>query len=141
MLLFKEITNMRGDRLKKLRQEKKLTQEQLGKIIHVSKVSISGYESGDRTPDTENLSRLANYFEVTTDYLLGRTDNPQGYGEFDPIAEHNRLLKKYGIEDSGFFDIEKWRQMGPDDLKQLEDYFEFIVSKAKEREKEDRDSE
>lgn len=58
---------MRGDRLKKLRQEKKLTQEQLGKIIHVSKVSISGYESGDRTPDTENLSRLANYFEVTTD--------------------------------------------------------------------------
>ena len=140
MLLIKGITNMRGDRLRKLRQEKRLTQEQLGKIIHVSKVSISGYENGERSPDTENLTKLANYFDVTTDYLLGRTDNPKGHVEFDPIAEHNRLLKKYGIEDSGFFDIEKWKQMGPEELKQLENYFKFIVEQAKNRDKE-RDSE
>ncbi|MGP4073821.1 helix-turn-helix domain-containing protein [Piscibacillus sp. B03] len=136
MLLVKEKSLMDGARLKRLRKEKKLTQAELGEIINVSKVSISGYESGDRTPDTDNLRRMADYFEVTTDYLLGRTDNPKGYEtDFDPIAEHNRLLKKYGIEDSGFFDIEKWKQMGPEELKQLEDYFEFIVSKAKEKNK------
>src|SRR5690606_7237141 len=132
---------MRGDRLRKLRQEKRLTQEQLGKIIHVSKVSISGYENGERSPDTENLTRLANFFDVTTDYLLGRTDNPNGHVEIDPIAEHKRILKKYGIEDSGFFDIEKWKQMGPEELKQLENYFKYIVEQAKQREKEDKDSE
>ncbi|MFC6038394.1 helix-turn-helix domain-containing protein [Paenisporosarcina macmurdoensis] len=68
---------MRGDILRKLRKEKKLTQEQLGKIINVTKVSVSGYESGNRSPDNDTLQDIANYFEVTTDYLLGRTDNPK----------------------------------------------------------------
>ncbi|KMY62993.1 transcriptional repressor of PBSX s [Geobacillus stearothermophilus] len=67
---------MLGDRLRKLRQEKKLTQEELGKKINVTKVSISGYENGNRTPDTETLQKLADFFNVTTDYLLGRTDDP-----------------------------------------------------------------
>jgi len=74
LLLVKELRPMDGKRLRKLRNEKKLTQSELGKIINVSKVSISGYESGDRTPDTDNLRRLADYFEVTSDYLLGRED-------------------------------------------------------------------
>ena len=74
LLLAKELRPMDGKRLKRLRNEKKLTQSELGKIINVSKVSISGYESGDRTPDTDNLRRLADYFEVTSDYLLGRED-------------------------------------------------------------------
>ncbi len=67
---------MDGKRLKELRINKKLTQEELGRKIHVSKVSISGYESGNRTPDTETLQRIADYFGVTTDYLLGRTEHP-----------------------------------------------------------------
>ncbi|CAM3779325.1 helix-turn-helix domain-containing protein [Alkalicoccus chagannorensis] len=69
---------MDGQRLKRLRKERNLTQQQLGEKIFVSKVSISGYESGERTPDTDNLGKLADFFEVTTDYLMGRTDDPQG---------------------------------------------------------------
>ncbi|MCS1384793.1 MULTISPECIES: helix-turn-helix domain-containing protein [Lysinibacillus] len=67
---------LNGERLKKLRKEKKLTQTELGSKINVTKVSISGYESGNRSPDTDTLQRLADFFEVSTDYLLGRTDNP-----------------------------------------------------------------
>lgn len=67
-----------GERLKKLRNERKITQEELGKKVNVTKVSISGYENGNRNPDTETLQKLADFFEVSTDYLLGRTDNPQG---------------------------------------------------------------
>lgn len=63
-----------GARLKDLRLKKKLTQQQLGDIIHVSKVSISGYERGERSPDTETLKDLANYFEVSIDYLLNGID-------------------------------------------------------------------
>ncbi|KIP21093.1 HTH-type transcriptional regulator immR [Anoxybacillus ayderensis] len=77
---------MLGDRLKRLRLEKKLTQEELGKKINVTKVSISGYENGNRTPDTETLQKLADFFNVTTDYLLGRTDDPNP-SESDGIPE------------------------------------------------------
>lgn len=61
-----------GKRLKQLRIEKKITQLELGKIINVTHVSISGYESGNRFPDINTLERLADYFNVQTDYLLGR---------------------------------------------------------------------
>ncbi|TPE70804.1 helix-turn-helix transcriptional regulator [Halalkalibacterium halodurans] len=66
---------MLGERLKKLRNERKITQEELGKKVNVTKVSISGYENGNRNPDTETLQKLADFFEVSTDYLLGRTDD------------------------------------------------------------------
>ncbi|MGE7132613.1 helix-turn-helix domain-containing protein [Lysinibacillus xylanilyticus] len=65
---------MLGKRLKLLRAEKKITQEELGKVVNVTKVSISGYENGNRTPDTETLQALADFFNVSTDYLLGRAD-------------------------------------------------------------------
>ncbi|MCP3763860.1 helix-turn-helix transcriptional regulator [Domibacillus sp. A3M-37] len=65
---------MRGDRLKELRTSNKLTQEELGKRVNVTKVSVSGYENGNRTPDTDTLQKIADFFEVTTDYLLGRSN-------------------------------------------------------------------
>lgn len=67
--------NMLGSRLKALRKEKKLTQKELAEKINVTNVSVSGYESGNRTPDTETLQKLADFFEVSTDFLLGRDDN------------------------------------------------------------------
>jgi len=65
-----------ASRIKKLRLERKLTQEQLGKMINVTKVSISGYENGNRSPDMETLQRIADYFDVKLDYLTGRSDDP-----------------------------------------------------------------
>lgn len=61
-----------GLRLKELRLQNKLTQQELGELVHVSKVSISGYERGDRSPDRDTLTALADYFGVSIDYLLGR---------------------------------------------------------------------
>lgn len=63
-----------SERLKELRKSKKMTQEELGKIINVSKVSISGYETGSRSPDRETLVALADFFNVTADFLLGREE-------------------------------------------------------------------
>ena len=92
---------MDGKRLKKLRLERKLTQEELGKIIHVSKVSISGYENGNRTPDTDTLQKLADFFGVTTDYLLGRDKIKDKTKDQDTIqSEEIRIfeeLKKYPL--------------------------------------------
>jgi len=64
-------------RLKSLREEHApaLTQEMLGKAVGVSRGSISYYENGDRNPDIIVLRELAEYFNVTSDYLLGLTDD------------------------------------------------------------------
>jgi len=62
-----------ADRLRSLRKEKKLTQAKLAEKIGVSKVTISEYESGDKTPKVSVLQNIADYFEVSTDYLLGRS--------------------------------------------------------------------
>jgi len=68
------------NRIKELRTQRKITQEELGKIINVQKAAVSKYELGRAVPSTDVLTKLANYFNVTTDYLLGRTDEPQGTG-------------------------------------------------------------
>ncbi len=64
------------DRLKQLRKEKKWTQDCVGSLIGVSKNTVSRYEKGTREPDFETLTKLAELFAVSTDYLLGRTDTP-----------------------------------------------------------------
>lgn len=83
---------MIGERLKELRKERKLTQTELGNKINVTKVSISGYENGNRSPDTDTLQRLADYFDVTTDYLLGRS-NVRSYTTQRTISpQHEQLI-------------------------------------------------
>ncbi len=64
-----------GERLKQLRREKNLTQEQLAEVFGVARNSIFSYETGRRIPDIEVLKSYAEYFGVTSDYLLGLSDN------------------------------------------------------------------
>ena len=64
-------------RIKELRCEQGMTQDALGEIIGVKRDSISVYERGLNYPEVRNLMILADYFGVSTDYLLGRTDNPE----------------------------------------------------------------
>ena len=63
-----------ADRLKQLRLERNMTQEQLGEILGVKKYSIYTYEKGRSGPDIDGLIALADFFEVSVDYLIGRTD-------------------------------------------------------------------
>lgn len=68
--------NSFGKRLKHLRQEKGLTQVELGKVFNVTNVAVTKWESDDRFPDKIILIKIADYFNVSLDYLLCRTDNP-----------------------------------------------------------------
>ncbi len=65
---------MFGIRLKELRQEKEITQSELGKILNLSQRSISQYELGIRFPDEVILNLIADFFDVSLDYLFGRTN-------------------------------------------------------------------
>lgn len=66
-----------GYRIKYLREKSNLSQKEFAKKIGVSNTVLSRYESGDRKPDYEILQTIADYFEVSTDYLLGRTDKQE----------------------------------------------------------------
>ena len=63
-----------GDRLRSLRKEKGLTQKEIGALLGVSADSIGKYESGDRTPEPNDIIILAKFFGVSADYLLGISD-------------------------------------------------------------------
>ena len=76
--------NLVGKRLKKLRNEYKLTQTQLGEKLGVGKTTISNYETGNSFPDNDMLIRLSEIFNVSTDYLLG----------ISTIRDHSLLTPK-----------------------------------------------
>lgn len=63
-----------GETLSELRLDKKLTQKELAESLHVSVGTISNYEKSAHFPDIEKLINLADFFGVTTDYLLGRSE-------------------------------------------------------------------
>lgn len=66
-----------GDRIRKLRREKDLSQAKLGELIGgASNATISKYEKAIVTPDSNTLLNLANALGTTTDYLVGRVDDP-----------------------------------------------------------------
>lgn len=65
---------MIGKRLKELRLEKGLRQQDLAKILNVSSMSISFYENEQRKPDSEFIVAVSKYFDVSSDYLLGLTN-------------------------------------------------------------------
>lgn len=65
---------MIGSRLKSLRKEKKLTQAKLANILGVSQQSIAFYENDKREPEIKILKKIADYFDVSVDYLLGRSN-------------------------------------------------------------------
>ncbi len=64
-----------GEILAQLRQDRRMTQAELGHVLFVSAGTISNYEKGVHYPDVEKLIALANFFHVTVDYLLGRTQS------------------------------------------------------------------
>lgn len=66
-----------SERVKMLREKNGLSQDAVGKIIGVKRYSVYAYEKGKCYPDVPHLIALADYFDVTTDYLLGRTDEPK----------------------------------------------------------------
>lgn len=62
-----------GNRIAELRSEKRLTQEELAQKIGITRAALSHYENNRREPDHEFTQKLADFFHVSVDYLMGRT--------------------------------------------------------------------
>lgn len=66
-----------SERLVQLRKEKNITQKQLANELNLSEVGIQNYEGERRKPAYDVLIALADYFDVSLDYLVGRSDEPE----------------------------------------------------------------
>lgn len=76
-----------GSRINELRTSKGITQLELGVILGVGKTTISMYETNKSIPNNETLIKLAKYFNVTTDYLLGNSNVKQHSKKDDNLEE------------------------------------------------------
>ena len=89
-----------GSRLKELRKEKRLSQEELGAIIGVAQSTLGSYERETREPSIDGILELAHYFDVSVDYLLGNSDERktpeyiQAHGSYDlhQLMHENEII-------------------------------------------------
>lgn len=86
-----------GQRLRELRLENRLTQTDIGKLLNVSNVSVSGYENDTREPDTAAIKKLADRYDVSVDFLLGRTNQRKaGSTSAVDLADKNVIMSFEG---------------------------------------------
>lgn len=119
-----------SNRLRKLRTINKKKQKDVADYLGVSESAYGFYEQDKREPSNVTLDRLAKYFNTTTDYLLGRTDNPNLPSETKP----KEVLK---VADEIFFD--GYLEASEEEKEQLRRYWYEQVKKMKESPPEDED--
>lgn len=97
------------ERLRQLRKEKKISMKLLGEVVGVSESTISLYENGKRKPDPDMLVQFADFFGVSVDYLLGRSDNPSPAGEV--FAASSKDEDFYGnLSEEGRRELDEYKQ-------------------------------
>jgi transcriptional regulator with XRE-family HTH domain len=109
------------ERLKSLRNEKKLSQQYMGDLLGITRQAYSKYENNDSEPDIATINKLSAFFNVTTDYLLGKSKNSQNEltttkedadKEFEEFINDPDLQRWYKeLPKSGEEDLKKLRKM------------------------------
>ncbi|MCT4686550.1 helix-turn-helix domain-containing protein [Vallitalea sp.] len=84
-----------SNRLRILRKNKEMTQEELGEIVGKTKNNISQYERNARQADDETKIQFAKFFDVSMDYLMGLTDNPTPISELCHFVDVDKELKRF----------------------------------------------
>jgi len=100
-----------GKRLKQLRIERGLNQIDIANMLGVERSTYGKYETGDSSPDYEKLIQLSDFYQVSIDYLLGKTDVKD---PIETIAAHH--------------DGEEWTE---EELEEIERFKEFVRMKRK----------
>ncbi|MFB5760231.1 helix-turn-helix domain-containing protein [Paenibacillus medicaginis] len=93
-----------GERISALRENRKLTQEEMASQLQISRASLSHYEKNRRKPDFDTLRKIADFFQVSIDYLLGRDDDliPAANDEILEFSENLELSDENILERFSF---------------------------------------
>ncbi|MHA2894773.1 helix-turn-helix domain-containing protein [Bacillus fungorum] len=117
--------NIIGERILELRKERKLTQEKIGENIGVSKQTISKYEKGTKIPSRENIEKLADFFNVPTDYLFGKSDSS--------IKSSNNIKEIFESDELHW----DGRKLSPDEIEGVKALLEVAIQRMLKQEKKD----
>lgn len=112
---------MIGDTLKRLRNLKNITSEELCTQIGIKSGSYRNYERNDRKPDYETLIKLADFYGVTTDYLLGR---PNAKPPADPVEEFSDRVQ---MQEQEQIILKKWLALDEKQRRAVYDFMADIV--------------
>nr|WP_281374231.1 helix-turn-helix transcriptional regulator [Halobacillus locisalis] len=110
------------ERIRSLRKERHLTQTMLAEKVGVSAQVVSNWERNYTSPDLEDFSKIAHALHTTADYLLGLSDQKE-----DEMREIKQLLETKGYDKPVFFDKKAWFGIQPDEIKQIDNYFKFLL--------------
>jgi transcriptional regulator with XRE-family HTH domain len=108
-----------GDRIALLREKRGMTQAELSSKLGISRASLSHYEKNRREPDYKTLNKIADFFHITVDYLVGRTEEP--HRELDTDVREfvdnlelsdEKILEKFALTIDG-------RQLTPEESKRF----------------------
>lgn len=131
-----------GERLAALRKDKGLSQAELAKLLNMGQSTIAMYEKNRRTPDPATLKRLADFFNVSVDYILGRTDNPKG-PEGEPWQQQGQPVflreenLQYLVADRHFAALlERIPDLTEEEKESLAEYWEWalrVIEKERRR--------
>lgn len=115
-------------RLIQLRENKQLKQIEVAKLLNIGTVTYNRYEKGEREPDHKMLNKIANFFNVSTDYLLGLTDIP--YTVDDYIAKQKKagmqpVDNQYSADERKIIDM--YRQLSEKDKGKIEGRLEEML--------------
>ncbi|WP_374019052.1 helix-turn-helix transcriptional regulator [Paenibacillus thiaminolyticus] len=119
---------MLSERLTHKRLEKKLTHQNMADKLGITRQAYGNYESGKRDLDTETLSKIADILDTTTDYLLGRTDNPSPKNTIEE-AQIDELLKNK-VHGAFFKDYLSAPEEKKEEMRQ---FLKFILEQEKNR--------
>ena len=102
-----------------------LNQVEFAKIFNVTKQTVSNWENGNRNPDSATLSKLADYFGVTVDYLLGRTD--------ERTINKEKVKLDSSIKTIAAHRLGNVEDLDDDAIEKINEYIEFIRMQQKKK--------
>lgn len=105
-----------GERIKKKRQELKLSQRELAEEIEVTPSAINQYEKGDKVPSSEKIIKLAKILGISSDYLLGVTDEEDIF-----------------LDASVTMAFKAFKELGPNDRNNIVENINFLRERAKKK--------
>lgn len=112
------------NRLAELRKSNGLSQQQFAKIFGVAQNTVSNWENGNRLVDTENLQKIADYFGVTTDYILCRDSKPISQSSTDKAVSEEDII-------FALFDGDK--EITPEMFDEVKQFARFVREKHKNK--------
>ena len=109
-----EVTAMLSQKFKELRAKKNITQEDMAKLLNIKRQTYSAYERGVSFPDIVALTKIADFFEVSTDYLLC---HKKATSEKQSVSDEMQIL------------IDTYSDLSEEELKKVIEYVDFLKTK------------